>query len=117
MKGKDLKPNEKTIELLDGEHQVAIDFNAFEALEEIYGSMDTAFNKFTGAVKFSDVKNFLCAAINACIEDDRKHYTPFKIGKLLIIPKLENYVTVLTELLGDAMSKNENEDEEEFEKN
>lgn len=110
MRGKELKNNEKTIELLDGNHKIAIDFNAFESLEEIYGDMQTAFNKFTGKVKFIDIKKFLCAGINACIEDEEQHYTPFKIGKLLIINKLENYVTTLTELLTNAMPNVEETD-------
>jgi hypothetical protein len=108
MKGKELKGNEKTIELLDGNHKIAIDFNAFEALEDIYGDMQTAFNKFTGKVKFTDIKNFLCAGVNACIENENAHYTPHKIGKLLDISKLAEYVEVLTDLLSNAMPKAEN---------
>ena len=75
MKARELQNNEKVIELLDGKHKIAIDFNAYAALEEIYGDMPTVFAKFTGSVKIADIKNFLCAGINACIEDSSKHYS------------------------------------------
>lgn len=112
MKGNELKNIGKTIELKDGKHKITIDFNAFESLEDIYGSMETAFKKFTGKVKIADIKNFICAGINAEIEDVEKHYTPFKIGKLLIISKLSNYVTILNELLTEAMPEAESDIEE-----
>lgn len=116
MKGKDLKNKEKSIELLDGKHKITIDFNAFEQLEEIYGDMPTAFSKFSGAVKVADIKKFLCASINSCIENEDEHYTPFKIGKLLDLSKIDEYVTILMELLDNAMPspKVKDEDEEEI---
>lgn len=121
MKARDMKYNEKSIELMDGRHKIAIDFNAFEALEEIYGDMQTAFSKFTNKnVRFSDVKNFITAGINACIEDTDKHYTPFEIGKLLYINKLGEYASIIMELLKNAMpqkNSTESEDEKEDEKN
>lgn len=103
MKGKELKNSEKTIELLDGKHNITIDFNAFQALEEIYEDMSIAFSKFNGKVKIVDIKNFLCSGINACIENPKEHYTPFQIGKLLNLSKLEIYISVLMELLNNAM--------------
>jgi hypothetical protein len=113
MKGKEFKNNEKIIELLDGNHKIAIDFNAFESLEEIYGDMNTAFNKFSGKIKVTDIKNFLCAGINAAIEDETKHYTPYQIGKLIDMEKLQDYVTILAELLRKAMPNAKEIDEEE----
>jgi hypothetical protein len=117
MKGKELKNKEKSIELLDGNHNITIDFNAFEHLENTYGDMPTAFSKFSGTVKVADIKNFLCASVNACIEDYSKHYSPFEIGKLLDLSKIDEYVTVLSEMLDNAMPSSElkDEDEEEFE--
>ena len=126
MKGSDFKPNEKTITLLDGKHKIAIDFNAFAQLEEIYGDMQTAFNKFSpknddeedgqdkpSSVKFADIKNFLCAGINACIKDTEDHLTSFQIGKLLDISKLTEYVTVLMKLITTAMPNKKPKDDED----
>lgn len=114
MKGKELKNNDKKIELLDGTHKITVDFNTFEKLEEIYGDMQTAFSKFNANVKFTDIKNFLCAGINSA-EDSG--YTPHQIGKLLEVSKLTDYVTVLGELLTNAMpqAKETDEDTEENE--
>lgn len=123
MKGKELKNTGKLIELLDGNHKITIDFNAFEALEDIYGDMQTAFSKFKGNIKTTDIKKFLCAGINACIENEEDHYTAFQIGKLLDITKLGTYATVLTELLTNAMPQAKETDtitpngEDEEEKN
>jgi len=121
MKGKEFKNTGKIIELLDGNHKITIDFNALESLEEIYGDMVTAFNKFTSEVKLTDIKKFLCAGINACIENPEKHYTPFQLGKLVDMTKLGTYVTILKELLDNAMPKatevDETEQADEAEKN
>lgn len=107
MRAKDLKNNEKIIKLLDGEHKIAIDFNAFAALEEIYGDIRIVFKKFTGGFKFEDIKNFITAGINACIEDSAQHYTAFEVGKLLSLKRMKDYMTILTELMNDAMIEGE----------
>ena len=119
MKGKEIKNTGKLIKLLDGNHKITIDFNAFEALESLYGDIQTAFNKFTGEIKPADIKKFLCAGMNACIEDEEDHYTPFQVGKLLDINQLATYAKVLTELLTNAMpdAKEVDEEENEEEKN
>ena len=119
MRARDFKPNEKTIELLDGKHKIAMDFNAFERLEDIYGDMKTAFDSFSamdskGADKkrkFATIKNFICAGINACIEDPDEHYTPFEIGKRLIISRMTEYVTALMPLLNSSMPDKKEEEE------
>lgn len=118
MKAREMKYNEKTIELLDGKHKIAIDFNAFEELGNIYGDMQNAFSKFTGGqIKFNDIKNFLCAGINSCIEDTEDKYTPFEIGKLLDLSKIEKYMDVLMELMNNAMPTLKKVDEDKDEKN
>ena len=115
MKGKELKNRGTEIELLDGKHKMTIDFNAFEELENIYGDIYTAFEKFSGSVKVADIKKFLCASINACIEDENEHYSPFQIGKLLNLSKLNAYVTTLRQLLDNAMPSTTVKDEDELE--
>jgi|GEM_PF-6887940 len=126
MKGKDFRPNEKTIELLDGKHKIAMDFGAYEQLEEIYGDMNTAFDKFsavkedgTPSLKFKDVKNFLCAGINACIEDPGEHLTPFELGRLIDVNKIATYANALMGLVGNSLPDKEvDEDaEDDTEKN
>lgn len=125
MKGSDFKPREKTIELLDGPHKIAMDFNAFEALEAIYGDMQTAFNAFSSkdaegklSAKFADVKNFLCAGINACIEDPADHFSPYDIGKRLVISRMTEYMNALMPLLNNSMPDVKKvDDEDELEKN
>ena len=121
MKGKDLKNNKMKIDLRDGKHEIAIDFNACESLEEIYGDMGTAFDKFKGEVKFTDVKKFICAGINACIEDEEKHYTHFQIGKLLKVNKMTEYVDILLKAMNQALpipkEADADEEEDENEKN
>jgi len=125
MKGKDFRPNEKTIELLDGKHKIAMDFGAYEQLEEIYGDMTTAFDKFTAQkedgtpspVKFKDIKNFLTAGINSCIEDPDEHLTPFAVGRLIDITKIATYATVLMSLVTNSMPEIEVDEDNEEEKN
>lgn len=103
MKGKELKNNETTIELLDGKHKIALDFNTFNILEEMYGDVATAINKISGTVKSIDIKKFLFAAINSVIEDENKKYTLLEVGKLLEIGKVQLYVDCLYELLTKSM--------------
>jgi len=113
--------------LLDGKHKIAMDFNAFEQLEVIYGDMQTAFEKFSPkkdkgtenaedanppSTKFADVKNFLCAGINACIEDPDEHFTPYEIGKRLNIRKMTEYVSTLMPLLNGSMPDKKETDED-----
>lgn len=118
MKGKELKNNIDTIELLDGKHKVAMDFNTFEALENIYGDMDTAMKKITGKMKFADIKILICASVNSCIENIEEHYTPYEIGKVLDISKLGDYVTTIMPLFQNSMPQTKSEaNEEEEEKN
>lgn len=117
MKARDIKNKESKIELLDGLHNITIDFNAFEELENEYGSISDAFSKFTGVIKIIDIKKFLCAGINACIENEDEHYTPFAIGKLLNVKKVDAYVTTLMELLDKALPEDEPIDEDDEEEN
>ena len=95
----------------------------------MYGDMQTAFEKFSPkgidgdtkppSVKFADIKIFLCAGLNACIEDIEDHITPFEVGKILDISKMTEYVTVLMQLMTNAMpnKKDEGEDEDDEPKN
>lgn len=117
MKGKELKNTGKIIELLDGNHKLTIDYNAFESLEELYGTVQKAFDKFEGNVKFVDIKKFVCAAVNACIEDEEERYTPFTIGKLLDMRKRQDYVNLISKLLLQAMPapKDDSDDDTESE--
>jgi len=104
MKGKEFKNNETVIELKDGKHKIAVDFNTFESLEEIYGSMQAAFEQFNSdSTKFKDIKKFLAAGLNSCIEDETQHVTPYELGKLLIFSKMSEYTTILVDLMNRAL--------------
>lgn len=114
MKAKDIKNKKSYINLLDGKHEITIDFNALEELESMYGGIDVALASFTTGSRMNTVKKFLCASINACIEDIDEHFTPFQIGKLLKIQESESYMDILTGLINKAMPEDEpNEDNEE----
>jgi len=115
MKASELKNTGKIIELLDGNHKITIDFNAYGGLEEIYGDMQTAFSKFTGKVNSKDVKNFISVGINACIEDENEHFTPFQVGKLLDIRKTQIYVDLLLKLLNESMPAPKKDEDEDVE--
>jgi len=118
MKAKDIKNKKSYIELLDGKHEITFDFNALEELETTYGSMDIAIQEFSGDIKIKAIKSFMCAGINACIEDEEKHLTPYQLGKLLSIQETPNYVDILTAVFDRAMPEDEpSENEGESEKN
>jgi len=125
MKGKDFRSNEKTIELLDGNHKIAMDFGTFEQLEEIYGDTGTAFAKLTpknaegerSPIKFTDIKKFLTAGINSCIEDPDDHLTPFQVGRLLNISKMPEYSSAILSLVNDSFPEKESNDDDNDEKN
>jgi len=113
MKGRDFKNNESSIDLKDGEHSIAIDFNTFELLEGIYGDMETVFSKFEGnSMKFADIKNFLTAGLNSCIENKNEHFSSYEVGKLLDITKMNSYATTLMQLINNAMPEAEVSDDE-----
>ena len=115
MKAKDIKNKESKIELLDGVHNITIDFNTYDLLEEMYTDINIALSKFNGVVKINDIKKFLCCGINSCIENEDEHYTPFQIGKLIDEDKIAEYVNTLYLLIDKSSPepKEENEDEDE----
>ena len=117
MKAKDIKNKKSYINLKDGKHEITFDFNTLEELENIYGSMEIAMSSFVGSIKVKDVKKFMCAGMNACIENEEDHSTPFKVGKLLDENEFDNYIEMLTGLFNDSMPENEIKDEDEIEKN
>ena len=117
MKAKDIKNKKSYINLKDGKHEITFDFNTLEELENIYGSMEIAMSSFIGSIKVKDIKNFICAGMNACIENEEEHSTPFQVAKLLDIEQIENYIDILTGLFNESMPENEIKDEDEIEKN
>lgn len=119
-KAREMKENASFIELRDKKkYKISMDFNTFDALEEIYGDIGTAMEVFSsGSPKMKDVRNFLTAMINGCIEDTAEHLSSFEVGKLLDFNKVDVYVDSIMELLDNAMpEKEEDEDNEENEKN
>jgi len=113
MKGKEIKNTGKLVELKDGNHKLTIDYNAYSELEEIYGDIQTALGHFSGSVKSKDTRNYLTAAINACIEKEEDHYTPFQIGKLLDPLKNQYYVDIISQLLVAASPETEEDTDTE----
>ncbi|HEY8804311.1 MAG TPA: hypothetical protein VIM42_04250 [Clostridium sp.] len=113
MKASDIKNTGKLIELLDGNHKINMDFNAFESLEETYGDIGTAFSKFNGKIKTGDLKKFICAGLNSMIENEEDHFTPFKVGKLINALKIDEYMLLITELLHASLPEPKEKDEDE----
>jgi len=103
MKGKELKNIVRTLELKDGKHKVAVDYNTFELLEEMYGDVDVALSVFNGVISKTDIKKYICACINSLIENEEDRYTLFSIGKILDISKSQEYVAIMLGLLNEAL--------------
>ena len=115
MKAEDIKNKKSFINLTDGKHEITIDFNALEELESMYGGIDVARASFTTGSRLNTVKRFLCASINACIEDVNEHFSPFQVGKLLKIQESESYMDILTQLINKSMPAEEETEIEEYE--
>lgn len=115
MKASEMKNTGKLVKLLDGNHKMTVDYNTFCQLEEFFGSMEAGFSKLNANITKTDIKKFLCAGINSCIEDEDEWFTPFQIGKLLDISKMDSYVKTLMELINLASPKTEETDEKENE--
>ena len=80
--------------MLDKERNLIYDLNAFEELEEIYGSLDGAFIAFgSDSHKMRNLKNFLFAGL---VHEDAT-LTPKKVGKLISYNNVEEVTTRVME--------------------
>lgn len=85
---------------LDKERNILFDLNAFEELEEIYGTLSIAFKAFSeDEKKIKHIKNFLYASLKW--EDET--LTPKLIGTLISYGNIAKITDKLWESIGTGM--------------
>ena len=90
--------------MLDKERNLIFDLNAFEELEEIYGSLDAAFVAFgSGVHKMRNLKNFLFAGL----AHEDATLTPKKVGKLIGYNNVEKVTDRVMAAVTEGMAEDD----------